>query len=381
MTARAGVGALAAVLVLSGPRSEAHKPITSPYTFNEDVFPILKDRCGRCHVSGGVAPMSLMTHRESVPWGESLRLELIAGHMPPWSADTTAGRFRHVPGMTARELNTLLTWASGGTPPGDEAKNPPAVKLERRWRLGTPDLVLPLPEFAMSADAQEQIAEFVVPVGGPPEGGPHMERRLRAIDLLPGTPAIVRSATISWRTPRDARGPLAESKGALADVGAAFRRPDLLLWQPGDDPVALEKAAFRLPAGAELVVRVRYKKTWEYERKAMADRSMVGLYLAPEPGPDVRALSVTLPGFVLDEGIRVLAVSPDPALANTDVRVDAVRPDGSREVLIAFRPAAGWTRRYWFESPVALPRGTRLGVSASPPGETRPRLTLDVVQD
>jgi hypothetical protein len=45
------------VLALSASSGEAHKPITSPYTFNEDVFPILRDRCGRCHVAGGAAPM------------------------------------------------------------------------------------------------------------------------------------------------------------------------------------------------------------------------------------------------------------------------------------------------------------------------------------
>jgi hypothetical protein len=357
---RAGMAVITSAIALLGTRGEAHKPITSPYTFNEDVFPILRDQCGRCHVSGGVAPMSLMTHQDTVPWGESLRIELIAGHMPPWSAETSAGRFRNVRALSARELNTVLTWASGGTPAGDEAKNPAAVAIENTWRLGTPDAVLPLPEFAMSADAQDQIAEFVVPVG---------ERWLRAIDLLPGTPALVRSATIEVRT----------DAGAATDVGAAFRRPALLRWQPGDDPVALEDAAFRLPAGSELVVTMKYKKTWEYERKAMTDRSSIGLYFAAGAPSDVRALNVTLPGLVLDESVRVLAISPDPALANTSVRVEAVKPDGSRELLIAFRPAAGWTRRYWFESPVSLPRGTRIGISAASAGETRPRVILDVI--
>ena len=76
----------------------AHKPITSPFTYNDDVFPILRDRCGRCHVSGGVAPMSLMTHAEAVPWGESIRTEVLAGHMPPGTVDEAPGRFRNAPG-------------------------------------------------------------------------------------------------------------------------------------------------------------------------------------------------------------------------------------------------------------------------------------------
>jgi hypothetical protein len=361
MTPRAAVlvfALVSALVSIAAATGEAHKPITSPFTFNEDVFPILQTHCGRCHVAGGVAPMSLMTHAESVPWGESMRLELIAGHMPPWPAATSAGRFRHLPALTARELNTLLTWASGGTPIGDEARAPAPVVLAHGWRLGTPDLVVPLPQFTLGAESQEQIAEFVVPV---PKGGPYT---LRAIDLMPGTPAIVRSATVSIKT---------------NDVGAAFRRPDLLLWQPGDEPVSLEGAAFTLPAGAELLVRIRYRKTWEYERKAMSDRGEIGLYVAAGRLPEVQRLDLTLPGRVLDRGVRVLAIAPDPSLADTDLRVETIAPNGARSTLIALRPVAGWARRYWFDTPVVLPSGTRLGVSASSTGAQRPTLTLDVV--
>src|SRR5947207_13550517 len=64
-------------VALASSRTEAHKPITSPFTYNEDVFPIVRDRCGRCHVSGGVAPMSLLAYKDMVPWGESIRAELV----------------------------------------------------------------------------------------------------------------------------------------------------------------------------------------------------------------------------------------------------------------------------------------------------------------
>jgi hypothetical protein len=361
---RFGAAIFAAFIAFAVATGEAHKPITSPFTFNEDVFPILQAHCGRCHVAGGVAPMSLMTHGETVPWGESLRLELIAGHMPPWAAQTSAGRLRHAASPSARELNTLLTWASGGTPIGDESRAPAPVVLEHGWRLGTPDLVLPLPEFTLSTSAQEQVAEFVV-------RAPASARALRAIDLMPGTPAMVRSATVSLRS----------------NVGAAFpsaplgtgRRPDLLLWQPGDEPVALDGAAFDLPANAELVVRIRYKKTWEYERTAMTDRSTIGLYLAPAALPAVQRLDVTLPGIVIDRGMRVLAIAPEPGLADADVRVETIAPDGARSTLIALRPAGGWTRRFWFETPVVLPAGTRVGVSTSSMSAARPTLMLDVL--
>jgi hypothetical protein len=311
----------AIALVTAIATGEAHKPITSPYTFNEHVFPILRQHCGACHVAGGVAPMSLMTHADAVPWGESMRLELIAGHMPPWSDSTT-------PGLSARELDTLMTWTSGGTPPGEPANAPPLVTLANEWGLGVPDETLSLPEVTLDAETQERVAEFVLPTGA---------RALRAIDLRPGTPAMVRSGTVSTR-------------------GGQM----LLLWQPGDTPRAAEGAAFIVPAGEDLVVRVRYKKTWEHERAVMTDRSTVGLYRAAAALPAIERLEVTSPGRSLDRDVRVLAVAPDSGTADVDLRLDAIRPDGQRTTLLTLRPTAGWTRRYWLSPPVTLPRGTRL---------------------
>src|SRR5688572_30970431 len=84
------VAAAAAFVLFASAGGEAHKPITSPFTFNDDVLPIVQAKCGACHVAGGVAPMSLLTHGDTVPWGESIRAELMAGHMPPRSEEHTS---------------------------------------------------------------------------------------------------------------------------------------------------------------------------------------------------------------------------------------------------------------------------------------------------
>ncbi len=280
----AGVAILAVAIAVAVEPGRAHKPITSPFTYNEDVFPILRDRCARCHVPEGVAPMSLMTYEDTVPWGESIRVELLAGHMPPWSVDAAPARFRNAQPLSAREMNVLLTWATGGTPFGNPDKTPQPVTYERRWPLGNPDLELPLPtEFTLAAGKQEDIAEFVVPTR-------FTERRwLRAVDLAPGTPAIVRSATVQIRsaTPAD------PSQGTGTDSLLA-------LWLPGDEPVAVNGgAAFDVPAGAELLVRVRYKKTWQYERKELSDRSTIGLYFAKDASQPVRAIALLHDGPAL----------------------------------------------------------------------------------
>jgi hypothetical protein len=141
----------------------------------------------------------------------------------------------------------------------------------------------------------------------------------------------------------------------------------LLLWVPGDDAVALPESAFTIPVNAKLLVRVRYVKTWQYERQEMSDRTRVGLYFADESAPPLRRIAL-VPGspVTLPRASRALAIYPDSGLADRSVVVTAIRPGGQRDDLIAFHPRHGWARRYWFRDAVSLPRGTRLTVRITP---------------
>ena len=133
-------GVVAAAALLSTAPGQAHKAITSKYTYNDDVFPIFRDRCSRCHVSGGVAPMSLMTYDDAFPWAESIRAELIASHMPPWNADEGFGELKRAHTLTPKEIDVVLTWATGGNPRGALDQKLPELKLKNEWTIGAPDL-------------------------------------------------------------------------------------------------------------------------------------------------------------------------------------------------------------------------------------------------
>jgi hypothetical protein len=339
---------------------EAHKAITSKYTYNDDVFPILRDRCSQCHVPGGVAPMSLMTYDDAFPWAESIRAELIAAHMPPWNADEAFGDLKRAHTLSPRELDVVLTWATGGNPRGALDQKLPAVTLKNEWRMGKPDLSLPIPtEFTLAADKMEDTQEFVVATG---TTGP---RWVRAVDVLPGTPSIVRSATVYVKSAAPAPASVAPEQV-------------LARWLPGQDPEPLDPAvAMRLPAGAELGVRIHYKKTWQFEGKPMTDRSTVGVYFAPvQTAQELLALPIASPAAAgpdqtfrfsqaIENDVQALAVSPDQVPPNITLQVEAVRPDGSRTPMIRLNTRADWNRRYWFDRPIALPRGTRVEVTAN----------------
>jgi hypothetical protein len=291
--------------------------------------------------------MALTTAEETIPWGESIRLELVAGHMPPWSAMSNGARLRHAEGLTARELNVLLTWVTGGAP--INAPPPAAPGAAPAWSLGAPDAVVALPEVAVAADQADLTREFVLPLDA------RTRRPLRAVDLRPGTRSLVRSAQVSVKT---------------AAPGGDVERL-VALWVPGDVPAALPAGvSFDVPGDAELVVRVRYKKTWEHERDAMSDRSELGLYFAAA-GTPVTRLAVN--GQVPRQAIRVLSLYPAPAASDNHVILDATLPDGATRRLIDFTPRPGWDRRYAFDPPFDLPAGTQLRLS------TPDTLVLNVV--
>ncbi len=225
---------------------EAHKSITSKYLYNEDVFPVFKAHCGRCHVEGGVAPMSLMTYDDAFPWAESLRIELLNETIPAW----------HPLKLTARELDLVLVWATGGAPRGKPENAPPPVTLSTGWPSGPPDQELPMPApFTLEASANEATHDVELPLARA------AGRTLRAVDLKPGTATIVRGATLLLKT------------------GAGAPK-ELASWVPGQDAAVAVTPPLRVPNGAALVARIQYKRTWKYEGQPLTDASTVGLYFA-----------------------------------------------------------------------------------------------------
>src|SRR5436190_4527715 len=237
--------AAAGFVVAAAGTIDAHKAVTSKYTYNEDVFPILREKCGRCHVDGGPAPMSLLTYNENggsggaVAWAESMREMLTAEAMPPWYADPSGPAVKNNHSLTPRELDVLITWASGGTPQGNLQKKPAAPPAQFTWGLGKPDLELKLPApQTLPAGEMEKDADVVVPTNFTDA------KWVKAVDLLPGTPSMVRRATIA------------------IDNG-----PVLAVWEPASDAIAAPGGtAFKIPAGAQLRVRLHYKKPWQEEQ-------------------------------------------------------------------------------------------------------------------
>ncbi len=121
-----------------------------------------------------------------------------------------------------------------------------------------------------------------------------------------------------------------------------------------------DDAAFEVPPGARLTLRIHYKKGWQDERAQKTDRSRVGLYFATPTGAAHAISSVGLNGTT-PERVSVVAVRPRLDRSYGSIDVHAVLTDGTTVPLLRLsHPRPEWARRYWLEKPIALPAGARI---------------------
>jgi len=351
-----GATALGLTLFSTSTTVDAHKAKTSPYSYYADIFPLLRDNCGRCHTAGGPAPMSLMTYDTdggAVAWAESIREMLLAGAMPPYYADPTGPAVRNPHSLSPRELDKIITWATQGTPHGDQNIKLSVVKPRTEWAGGKPDAELQLPQpYTMGPGTMQASADFIVPTTFTDE------KWVKAADLMPGIVSMVRRAYIS------------------IDGG-----PVLAVWEPGDDAVDPPSgAAFKLAPGTKLHVKIDYKKSWQDEQKSLVDKSVIGLYFTEAPLSGKSIESVTIEGpkdgnntgprtfnGAMKTGGRVVALRPMLDDAYSLVEVNAVAASGRKVTLLKLRnPRPEWPRRYWLVDPIELPPNTRIEVTMQP---------------
>jgi hypothetical protein len=263
MKRAAGAVVFVALTFWVAPSGEAHKGITSKFTYNADAHAVFVNRCGRCHVEGGVGPMSLLKYEDAFPWAESLRAELLTAYL---DSPTEAGSPKVDPHdfvkaahrqISARELDILLDWATGGTPEGEKTELPPPPVFSNAWAGAEPSLIVRMVSpYRMPADTFEATQEFSIPVSLA------TEKNATEMDVLPGNPSIVRSAAISLRSPDGTRRMLGT-------------------WFPRQIPAPISlKPAVSIAPGSQIIVSIHYKKTWKFEGEAMTDESTIGLYLA-----------------------------------------------------------------------------------------------------
>jgi hypothetical protein len=364
-------------LLLPRPGS-THEPITTKVMFNKEIIRIFQRNCLGCHSIGRIkSDIPLTTYEEARPWAKAIKEEVLEKRMMPYQAVKGYGAFQHDYILPQRDLDLIVSWVEGGAPRGED-KDYPRQAIDQilkgdDWTLGQPDLILE-PESAVkvAAEGDHEVRCFALPVIS------NEDRWISAYDFHPGNGSVVYGA--SFFIERNARKAGNRTDESCAMSGEAANLESLGQWVPGQAVNHLPNGIGRLlPANSSVLLKIHYRKNGE----ATTDRSRLGLYFAKDRIN--KAARTVIIGPIIDRGGkrgiagngRVRAThtvtAPTEAVAirpllfpyAESMEARAYRPDGTIEVLIwTKRYRFDWQPVYYFRRPLALPRGTRIEVTA-----------------
>ena len=405
-------------LVASAVPAQAQTP-----TFSKDVAPILYKNCSNCHRAGEIGPMPLMSYKDARPFAKAIAMRVQNGTMPPWHADDpTARKFSNDRSLPDADRETIVKWATGGAPEGNPKDLPAPPKFADGWMMGTPDAVFSMQEaYPIPATGTLDYKFFEIPTNLTED------KWLQAFEIRPGDRTVVHHVIAYVRPPAPAGG-TAPAAAAQANgprptppfsFGQGTRRPADAPkpargdeendrpakqnpggWLAGYAPgyslrVYAPGTAIKIPKGAIITVQIHYTTNG----KATSDRTSIGVKYASEP-PKTPLVVVPLQtaNFVLKAGepdTRVdaeMTINTDvtlwSAIPHTHVRgkrwqIEATYPDGRSELILNVpKYDFNWQTDYIYQTPLQLPKGTKLKTSAwydnSTANKSNPDPTKDV---
>ena len=181
-------------------------------TFNKDIAPIFYANCTACHRAGEIAPMSLMTYKESRPWARSIAAKVADGTMPPWHADPKHGSFANERRLTDAQKATIARWVSGGAPEGNPGDLPAPPTYSDGWNIGQPDAVLSMTEdYPLPATGTVPYQYLEIPANF------SEDRWITAFEIRPGNRAAVHHIIAYTKPPQ----PQPQAPGAAPGAGTA----------------------------------------------------------------------------------------------------------------------------------------------------------------
>jgi hypothetical protein len=309
--------------------------------------------------------MPLTTYKETRPWAQAIRANVIGRRMPPWFADPCCGTFANDRSLTEDEIQTLSSWAAARAPSGDP-KDAPAP---RNWpsdgssavNLASPDAVLRmLVPFAVPEKGAIDYQRFVIPTGF------NGDRWIQSVEVRPGARAVVHHVVVYIREASEKwiKGP------STSDL--------LAVYAPGSGVLTFPEGMAKLiPKGSDLVMELHYTPNGH----AVTDRTSVAVVFAKKP-PAQRVISLQLvrtdlriPAGDRDYHLTAWGTLPNDALLlgffphmhlrGKAFEYDRILENGRPEPLLRVSHYDfHWQLPYRLAKPILLKKGTKLSVTA-----------------
>jgi hypothetical protein len=368
-----------AIAVILAASAAAATTNSTSFTFNKDVLPILEKRCQDCHRPGEVAPMALLNYQDARPWAKSIRQAVLTKKMPPWFADSHYGKFSNDRSLTQAEIDTIVAWVDGGAKEGDAKDAPAPRKFVEGWNIGTPDLVLEMPNaFEVPAAGKVDYMYVVLPTNL------KEDRWIETSEVRPGNRAVMHHVIVSIREPgstwmADAKPgvvflpPRGNRGGELASGLGGYVPGQVVLPAKSDGP----RRATLLKAGSDIVFQLHYTPNGT----ATTDKTKIGIIFAKDApsrrlvGGNSAAMRFAIPpgdsnyqieaSSTLQYDCDLVSMMPHAHLRGKSFEYRVVRPDGSSEVVLSVpKYDFNWQLTYYLETPMHLTKGTKVEVVA-----------------
>jgi mono/diheme cytochrome c family protein len=400
------LGAVALCTLFLGAGQQNPSP-PKEVTYNRDVAPILYKNCVVCHRPNDIAPMSLMTYKDTRPWTRAIRDAVVQRKMPPWHADPQVGDFINDPRLSTDDIATIDAWIRTGAKEGDPRDLPPAPVFAAGWHI-KPDAVFTIPEFTVAGGSMDDYEYIYVPTNFTED------KWVQAAEVLPGDRRVVHHATVSVIEADQVAEKKQENTKTDAGVDQYHYRTGKVLHLRQDAPVIDDGCsspdgggipghpagylnivpgiylpghlaetrppgyALRIPAGSYLQFQVHYSN---HTGDDVKDRTSIGLVFATEPVKHEIAqyeiwnnLFLIPPNdgnhrvtscYTLPKDVTVLAYTAHMHFRGKSMTTEAIYPDGHHEVILNvphydFR----WQETYFLKHQIALPKGTKLVTTA-----------------
>ncbi len=337
--------------------------------FHQDVLPILRRHCIKCHQQGGIAPMALDTYEQARPWAKAIRESTLRRKMPPWFVEQSSVRFENEARLSDAEIAAIDRWVRDGALPGSA----PEIKAAKTPAgLSPADLVISMPEPVHVPARGELPYQFIILPQQFPE-----ERWVRGVEVRPGAARVVHHAVVYVRE-RESNWLRGLPPGRPFSGGGVTQSDILAVYAPGQAPAVFpEGMAKKIPAGADLVLQMHYTPSGNalFDRTAVAiqfhrdrvERRVLTLqiatthFLIPAGEPDHR---VTASGTLPNDSM-LLGLFPHMHLRGKAFEYALIEPGGQVETLLRVKPYDfHWQLDYRLAKPRLLRKGTRLRCTA-----------------
>ncbi|HUK34092.1 MAG TPA: hypothetical protein VLV86_09295, partial [Vicinamibacterales bacterium] len=346
---------------------------TQPPTFAADVAPIVYSHCASCHRPGQAAPFSLLSYEDVKRRATLIVNATSRRYMPPWHATAAPGfpELLDDRRLADSDIATIKAWVDAGMPPGNLTKAPTPPHFATGWALGAPDIELTYPVAVdVPADGPDIYRTIVLPLDRDDDAW------VTAVDFAPSARNVVHHA-LFFAGPANT---LTRDGNDSAFPGPrAGGIPSLGGWVPGMTPRFFpDGIAQALPAHTNLVVQLHLHPSGKVEH----ERGTMAIYLAKQP-PSKRLNSLQVPpmfgfasgidippfekhyaikdSFVLPVDVDAFGARGHAHYLAREMKMTATLPDGSTKGLLWIADwDFAWQDSYFFKTPIALPKGTRI---------------------